>query len=271
MYCGQRNCGMKSKIDISILITHYNRPQDLLSCIEAIKKAAIPNSELIISDDCSETSVIDQIKGIDVTRIVYSDSNKGLAANLNKGIKACSGDYILYCQEDFMLRQEINTVLDECLELLKCKKVDLIRFTSNIEFNRLIPISATISLIPKFSFRNWKQNHYQYSDHPFITKRSFYEDYGYYQEGTSGRYGETEFGVRIWKSKARIAITNKAYATVICGSVSTLLGEFGENDSKLKVNKKVLQFARTIRLFFERSFYSPSKRGLITYKNARKV
>lgn len=256
--------------EISFLITHYNRPDDLLKCINAIKNLGIKSSEIVVSDDGSEAETINKINTYNIDTLIISKENKGLAANINKGIAACKGKYILYCQEDFMLSTELNNVLPECIELLENNRADMVRFTSNFSFNFLVKLSDAISLIPKFSFKNFTQNYYQYSDHPFITKKSFFDRFGYYLENTSGRYGETEYGIRICNTNAKIAITNQTLAFNVEGSQSILIHEFKPKKSKIVFNKSVLKLARAFRLYFEWFFYNKTKRGLITYKNARK-
>ena len=42
------------KKQISFLITHYNRPDDLLQCIGAIKKLEVADSEIVVCDDASQ-------------------------------------------------------------------------------------------------------------------------------------------------------------------------------------------------------------------------
>ncbi|HEU4790445.1 MAG TPA: hypothetical protein VFS71_12215, partial [Flavobacterium sp.] len=92
---------------------------------------------------------------------------------------------------------KISTILPECINLILNQKVDMVRFTANCKFNKLIRLTENISLIPKFSIQNFLLNYYQYSEHPFIAKKSFYQKYGYYLENTSGRYGQTEYAIRI--------------------------------------------------------------------------
>ncbi|NNC50927.1 MAG: glycosyltransferase family 2 protein [Flaviramulus sp.] len=260
----------KSKPVISILITHYNRPTDLLQCVKAVHKANIANYEVVVSDDGSTIENIKIIETYNIDKLILSDVNNGLAANINKGLKACTGQYVIYCQEDFMIKPEINDIMSECINLLKSKKADLIRFSSYFQFNKLIWLTETISIIPKFSFYNFTQNYYRYSDHPFITKRSFYETYGYYLENTSGRYGEMEYGIRICNTSAKIAITNISYASTVEGSQSILINEFASKKLKVKFNKSFIKIARAIRLYFEWVFYDRKRRGLITYRNGRK-
>ena len=258
------------KKKISFLITHYNRPDDLLQCIGAIKKLEVADSEIVVCDDASQEEHLKTIQDYEIDQLILSKTNQGLAANINKGIQACQGEYIIYCQEDFLLNPSITSILPECLDLLKKEKVAMIRFTSNSPFNRLIPLSTSVSLIPKFSFQNFLQNYYQYSDHPFVTKKSFYDRYGTYLEQTSGRYGETEYAIRILKSNAKIGITNQRLASTIEGSQSVLVNESIAANKEYILNKKWVKIARAFRLYLECILYNKSKRGLVTYKNFRK-
>lgn len=260
----------KSKVQISFLITHYNRPLDLLKCLEAIKSLNVSDSEIVVCDDASNEEHLKILLGCAIDKLIVSEMNQGLAANINKGIRACEGEYIIYCQEDFLLNPLIRNILPECLDLLKKGKADIIRFTSNFAFNKLIPLSTTISLIPKFSFRNFLQNYYQYSDHPFVTRKKFYHKYGDYLENTSGRYGELEYSIRILKSNAKIGITNQTLAATIDGSKSVLVNESISANKNYRVNKKWIKIARAFRIYLELILYNTSKRGLRTYKNFRK-
>lgn len=260
----------KSKKHISFLITHYNRPNDLAKCLAAIRSLNLLDSEIVVCDDASHEEHLKTIQDYQIDQLIVAEMNQGLAANINKGIQACQGEYIVYCQEDFILNSKIVDILPKCVVLLKGGKVDMIRFTSNSVFNKLIPLTATISLIPKFSFQNFFQNYYQYSDHPFVTRKSFYDKYGSYLENTSGRYGETEYAIRILKSNAKIGITNNRFASTIEGSFSVLINESKEANKEYKVNKKWIKIARALRLYLELILYDKSKRGLVTYKNFRK-
>lgn len=261
---------MKNKIiEISFLITHYNRPLDLKKCIDKIEKLNIPKSEIVVSDDGSNPENIHLLNSYSIDNLILSEKNQGLAANINKGIDACKGVYIIYCQEDFILDSGIKEILPECINLLARNRIDIVRFTSNIVFKKLIKLTDTILLIPKFSFKNFIYNAYQYSDHPFIVKKCFYNKYGYYLENTSGRYGETEFAIRLFKSNAKIAITKNKLARSIVGSKSVLINEENEINNKVKLNKSLIKILRAFRLNLECIFYKNEKRGLLTYKNLR--
>ncbi|MFV8322598.1 glycosyltransferase family 2 protein [Flavobacterium sp. LS2R12] len=258
------------KVQISFLITHYNRPDDLLQCLMAIKSLKVVDSEIVVSDDASQEEHLKIIQDYEIDKLITSRTNQGLAANINKGIRACQGEYIIYCQEDFILNSKIIDILPECFELLHSQRANMIRLKSDYEFKKLITLTQNIFLIPKFSFQNFLVNAYQYSDHPFITTREFYNNYGFYLENTSGDYGETEYAIRIFKSKSKIAIVPNKYISSVEGSKSVIDRNVKFKNPKFKINKSLIKIARAFRLHLECILYSKSKRGLVTYKNFRK-
>ena len=259
---------MKNKqVFVSFLITHYNRPSDLLKCVEAIKRINLDSYEIVVSDDCSSADNIKLFQNVDVDKIIYTEKNQGLASNINKGLKACQGKYIIYCQEDFLLNPEIINVLQECVELLDEGKADMVRFRANYEFKKLIRLTKNVNLIPKFSFRNILVNSFQYSDNPFITTKEFFRRYGYYMDGTSGDFGETEYATRIFKSNAKIAIVPNQYVCSVLGSNSVIDRE--KTKGRRFYGKFLRQIIRAFRLHFECAFYNDKTRGLLTYRNYR--
>lgn len=255
---------------INILITHYKRPEALKKCLKFFWELQLPNVEFIVMDDGSCDSVQLQLKKMSIDKLVLSKENNGLASNLNLGIKNCSADFILYCQEDFMPNLELKKILPEILEILVTGKADMVRLKANYTFPKLHVISENIKLIPKFSWRNFNYNAFQYSDHPFITTKDFFDTYGYYLENTSGAYGENEYAIRIMKSKAKIAIVNQHLFKDNDNAISVI------ENNQLRKKRKTLKrlglhkLIRALRLHLEFLFYNPRKRGLITIKNKRK-
>jgi glycosyltransferase involved in cell wall biosynthesis len=112
----------KSKKQISFLITHYNRPAALKSCIESIKNLSLSNYEIVVSDDASAPEIQQIIQEFFIDTVVIAAENLGLGANLNKGIRACKGEYILYCQEDFVLNSDFKIILPNVWKYYKAKK-----------------------------------------------------------------------------------------------------------------------------------------------------
>ena len=253
---------------VSILTTHYNRPDALILCLKAIEDAKLNFAyEIVVSDDGSNKENLDIINKLKIDTLVLATKNEGLASNLNKGIKACKGDYLLYVQEDFIMMPEFKNVIKEGIELLDSNALDMIRYRSNYRFKHLQPCTEHVFKIPKFSLRNFQINTFQYSDHPFLTTPSFFKTFGYYLEDTSVGYGETEYAIRILKSKARIGITKRNYFKNIEGVPSTVY--INTMKQKQGIKKAIWRFARALRQHLEWLLYNPHKRGLITYKNKR--
>ncbi|MDN3725294.1 glycosyltransferase family 2 protein [Aequorivita sp. SDUM287046] len=255
---------------ISVLITHYNRIEEVKSCLYAFKKLNIQNIEYVVSDDGSSIEYQNALKQLEIDKLVFSPSNKGLTFNINQGIKNCSGKYILYCQEDFIPKNELKDRLSEILKILDSGKADMVRLKANYKFPKLFRLSEHINLIPKFSWNNFYFNAYQYSDHPFIVNKSFFEIFGNYLENTSGAYGENEYAIRIMKSKAKIAIVDP-YLFKDNNNAESVIEktEFRKKRTVLK-KFKLHKLLRAFRLHLEYLFYNPNKRGLLTIKNKRK-
>jgi len=254
---------------LSILITHYNRPAALAICIAAIRSLEFPLPiELVVSDDCSEPEKLLQLQNLQIDILVTTPVNQGLTSNLNKGLKACKGNYILYVQEDFIIKPEFLSLLPESMDLLNSGALDMIRFRANYVFNHLIPLTKHIFEIPKFSFRNFNINTFQYSDNPFLTTPAFFEKLNYFLEHTSGGYGETEFAIRVLKSTSKIGIANKNYFRANEDSFSVMVTEPVKKHPSFK--RKIWRFARALRQHLEWVLYKPSNRKLFTYKNKRK-
>lgn len=255
---------------LSVLITHYNRPEALAICIAAIRKLefSVP-IELVVSDDGSKPEHVKELHKLAIDTLVTTPTNKGLASNLNRGIKACKGNYIMYVQEDFIIKPEILQVLSESMSLLDSNTLDMVRFRANYVFNHLIPLTAHINKIPKFSFRNFNINTFQYSDNPFLTTPAFFERLDYFLENTSGPYGETEFAIRVLNSKAKIGIADKNYFGANAESSSVMITKPVKKDLGFK--RKLKRLARALRQHLEWLLYQPKNRRLYTYKNERMI
>ncbi|WP_456439204.1 glycosyltransferase family 2 protein [Psychroserpens sp.] len=255
---------------LSILITNYNRPDALAICITAIKNIEFPLPvELVVSDDCSDPEKLIQLQNLPIDTLVTTPINQGLASNLNKGIKACKGDYILYIQEDFIISPEILNILPESITLLNSGALDMIRYRANYVFNHLIPLTKHISKIPKFSFRNFNINTFQYSDNPFLTTPFFFEKHNYFLENASGPYGETEFAIRVLKSTSKIGIADRNYFSANDNSSSVMVTK--PVKQRLGFKRKLWRFARALRQHLEWMLYQSDNRKLRTYKNKKAV
>ena len=258
---------------LSILITHYGRPDSIVECLERIRALNFNLPfEIIVSDDGSDSKTQHFLNTLKIDTLLLSEKNTGLASNLNKGLKACRGNYILYVQEDFLVQENFVDVIEESLNLLKDGTLDMIRYCANYRFKHLVPITKKINKIPRFSFQNFNINTFQYSDNPFMTTPSFFTRFGYFLENTSGGYGETEYAIRILNSNAKIGITNIYYFKHATNVASVMDVDTNKIKSKKRkgIKKKVWRFARALRQHLEWILYNPQNRRLYSYSNKRK-
>lgn len=254
---------------ISILITHYQRIEALKLCLESFRELDLQQVEYVVSDDGSDKIIQEQLKQLELDKLILSEQNCGLAANLNKGIEGCKGEYILYCQEDFIPKKELKVRLSEIIETLDSGNADMVRLKANYRFPKLINLSENIKLIPKFSWKNFYYNTFQYSDNPFVTNKSFFETYGKFLDNTSGSYGENEYAIRIMKSKAKIAIVNTYLFIGNQNSISVIEDPLVRKKRKTLKSLGLYKLLRAIRLHVEYICYNSKNRRLLTIKNKR--
>lgn len=252
-------------MEVSILITHYNRSKALIDCIESFKALNLEiNFEFIVCDDCSTEEQLTEIRKIKDITLIESEYNRGLGANINKGLPYCSGEFILYCQEDFMITSGFVNVIEEIAVVLRQNKVDMVRLKANYRFPKLISISKNISQIPKFAVQNFLVNAFQYSDNPFVIKKDFFEKNGFYLEDVKGNYCELEYSIRIMKSNVNVAILNQYVFK--SGQWESVLNYSARPQKRGR--KEFHKFLRAIRLHLECLLYNPSKRVLFTFKKS---
>lgn len=92
---------------ISYLITHFNRPYFLDIHIQLIRRYAPRDTQIVIADDGSDSSVVEAIKQLQIDDIYVQPHNlnlwkKGSYSNtLKSAIKLCRGDIVLTAEDDF--------------------------------------------------------------------------------------------------------------------------------------------------------------------------
>lgn len=144
------------------------------------------------------------------------------------------------------------------------------RLRANYKFPKLISLTSKFILIPKFSWKNFHYNTFQYSDNPFIARSDFFNEFGYFLDNVSGPYGENEYAIRIMKSKAKIAISNKYPFTQNVNSQSVIMNGVVLKKRLFLKRIRLYRLLRSLRLHFEFILYQPNKRALITLQNERR-
>ena len=86
---------LEDKPLVSILLPVYNRP-NVIKTIDTVIKQTYEKFELIIVDNASTDSTVNEIRNIkdDRIKIYINEVNKGQTFSLNRGLTLCNGKYI---------------------------------------------------------------------------------------------------------------------------------------------------------------------------------
>lgn len=113
-------------INISVIVTTYNRPKLLKETLDSILNQTYVDFELIVVDNNSNYDFFKLIKSFNDNRIIaYQNENNGIiAVNRNFGIRKATGKYIAFCDDDDLW--------------IKSKLQDQFKLTTNLNKNILI-------------------------------------------------------------------------------------------------------------------------------------
>ena len=113
---------------VSFIITYYNIPSEMLrECLTSILSLSLTDDEreILLIDDGSEHSPIEDIKEF-LDKIIYiRKANGGLSSARNMGIEACSGKYIQFIDADDLFNV---SSYEHCLNLVKEHTPDIVLF-----------------------------------------------------------------------------------------------------------------------------------------------
>lgn len=92
---------------VSVVILYYNRPDDVLVCIESVLLQSYQNYELIVVDNGSSVCIrpSEMLKNPKIKQITLR-SNYGCVEGRNIAAKYCRYDYILYVDDDAVLNRD---------------------------------------------------------------------------------------------------------------------------------------------------------------------
>lgn len=113
---------------VSFIVTTYNLPVEyLLECIRSISTLSLrpQDREIIIIDDGSDVSPINDILDIRNDIIYIRQKNQGLSAARNAGLRIASGAYIQFVDGDDTL---IRTPYEHCLDIVRYHTPDIVLF-----------------------------------------------------------------------------------------------------------------------------------------------
>ncbi len=107
------------KLDISVIIPTYNRPQQLSNCLQALIQIKYPSFEVIIVDDGSDQSLENTVFGFQsqLNIKLITQENQGPAAARNTGAKFSQAEYLAFTDDDCLPNATWLASLAEVLKL----------------------------------------------------------------------------------------------------------------------------------------------------------
>lgn len=111
---------------VSIIITTYNRANNLGKCIDSLLKIDYPEYEIVLVNDGSTDNTGEILKEYEekynIIKIVNREKNKGWAASKNSGILASEHDLIVLIDDDIIVdRGWLAILVTELMKNIKNK------------------------------------------------------------------------------------------------------------------------------------------------------
>lgn len=133
---------------VSFVIICYNTPIAMLkTCLDSILALSLTEDEreIILVDDGSEISPIDELNAYQEQIIYIRKQNGGASTSRNTGMNCANGEYIQFIDaDDYLIPQQY----EHCIEIIKQHhNVDLVQFdfTSGQATNKLLTDSTPVS------------------------------------------------------------------------------------------------------------------------------
>ena len=166
------------EVKVSIIIAAYNIEKYIEKCLESVVNQTFKNIEIIVVNDGSTDSTLEQIesfKEIDQRIIIINQKNMGIIEARKAGFKVASGEYVLFIDGDDWLDVK---AIETLYKISEKEKYDIIQygyliayedgrfkngFNSNVEMEisghdfleMLLKGELNINIWPKFIKRNY--------------------------------------------------------------------------------------------------------------------
>lgn len=126
---------------ISFVVTTYNLPSDMLrECIESIISLSLARNEreIIVIDDGSETTPLNDLDDLQDDIIYLRQRNQGQSVARNMGIRCATGKFIQFVDGDDYL---IRAPYEHCLDIIRFHDADMVLFYGTDKEQPEVPFS----------------------------------------------------------------------------------------------------------------------------------
>lgn len=121
-------------MDLSIIIPVYNCKPWLTACVESIRRAGLPEYEIVLVDDGSTDgsgALCDRLALEHPEIRVFHQENGGVSSARNRGLREASGEYVLFVDGDDSFD---SSLLSRLPEDMRNARADLILFGMTFDY-----------------------------------------------------------------------------------------------------------------------------------------
>jgi glycosyltransferase involved in cell wall biosynthesis len=207
---------MPNAQDVTLLITHYNRPASLERLLEALRALDCQFAEVIVSDDGSNAESqarLDQLRETHGFTLLRTERNRGLGNNINKGQDAVKTPLVLYVQEDFSPTELFPKRLASAVAMMNERPdLDVVRLFYLVKYPRLEPYRDSFSTM-RFDWSSpTSKKFFVYSDTPHLRRKTFFQRFGRYAEGIPAIKTEKAMVMSFLQAGGKAVIVNESDA-----------------------------------------------------------
>ena len=124
---------------ISFIIPYHNEPLNMLrQCLDSILSLSLSNDEreIIVVDDGSNYSPINDLRDIQDRIIYVRQKNGGLSHARNTGLRLATGEYVQFIDaDDYLLRAPY----EHCLDIMRYQEPDVVMFNQTQNTPKNVP------------------------------------------------------------------------------------------------------------------------------------
>ena len=124
---------------ISFIIPYHNEPLSMLrQCLDSVLSLSLSKDEreIIVVDDGSSHSPINDLRDIHDSIIYVRQKNGGLSRARNTGLKLASGEYVQFIDaDDYLLRAPY----EHCLDIMRYQEPDVVMFNQTQSNPKNVP------------------------------------------------------------------------------------------------------------------------------------
>ncbi len=230
---------------VSIILISFNQVKYTKKCIESIYENTEIGYEIIVVDNASEDSTIEELSKLDNVKIIQNKENLGFPKAVNQGIIAASGKYVLLLNNDTIVTKGWLKRMVDIAE--SDKNIGMVGPLSNAVSGVQIDKEAsykTIEEMHQYAANKKEENKEKFFEFPRLAflctliKRELIEKIGGLDERfTPGNFEDDDFSLRTQLAGYKTIVAQDVFIHHF-GSVSFKAEGDKAYDNRLMINQK---------------------------------